>query len=254
MSGGDRFELVPFGERQILTVRNDDGVFVVMKPIVEGLGLTWHGQFERMTRHPAIRKGIRVTRIPSTGGMQEAVALQLEQFHGWLVTLHPDRIADAERRAVIIDYQERAFRAVFEHFHGPIGQPPPALPATARIALQNQVLRIVRRLQSTRHKLEREVMHAMLDELCRELGIDTPPLARLGHHVPDNDDLLTLFWRALDRLRAAGIAFDHSRTSERIAVGLLELQRHFQAARIDVQIDATRHHIRARALPVAGGP
>jgi hypothetical protein len=34
----DSFALVPFQDRQIMTVRNNDGIFVVMKPITESLG------------------------------------------------------------------------------------------------------------------------------------------------------------------------------------------------------------------------
>lgn len=233
----DRFELVPFGERQILTVHNDDGVFVVMKPVVEALGLNWAGQHQRIARHPSIAKGICVTHIPSGGGAQEAAALKLEHFHAWLVTLHPDRIADADRRAVIIEYQERAFRAVFEHFHGPIGQTPPALPASQRIAMQNQVLRLVKQLQASRHKVERQMMHDMLGGLCRELDLPTPALDRLGQHAPDDDDLVDAFWTAIDELRGAGADIDHSRTPERAAFSLLELQRQFHAAGIGFPID-----------------
>ncbi len=233
----DHFELVSFGERQILTVQNDDGVFVVMKPIVETLGLDWTAQYRRLCRHPVMTKGIAVTTIPSAGGPQDALLLRLDQFHGWLVTLHPDRIADADRRTVIIEYQERAFRAVFEHFHGPIGQAPPALPAGQRIAMQNQVLRLVKQLQASRHKVERQIMHEMLGGLCRDLGLSTPALDRLGQHAPDDDDLVDAFWAAVDKLRNAGADFDHSRTPERIAFSLLELQRQFQAARIDLLID-----------------
>lgn len=120
-------ELVPFENHQITTVRQDTDVFVVMKPIVAALGLDWNGQYQRINRHPAIRQGMFVTHIPSAGGEQEAVTLQLEQFHGWLVTLHPERVRDPLKRELIVSYQRRAFRVLFDHFHG-AAQLPAAMP------------------------------------------------------------------------------------------------------------------------------
>lgn len=235
----DSFALVPFEDRQIMTVRNNDGIFVVMKPITESLGLTWHGQFERIKRHPVISKGIRVTRIPSAGGMQEVVALHLEQFHGWLLTLSPDRIADEEKRAVIIQYQERAFRVVFEHFHGRMGKRLNLQSVTSRVSLQNQTLRLAQKLQGTRNRVERRMMHQMLEGMCTELGIDTPALEELGHDAPQPPDILRSFWDAIETLKAREVEFDHSRVPHVMALNLKEIRQHFKDAGIRIEIDTT---------------
>jgi hypothetical protein len=221
-----RFELVPFEERQILTVQNGDGIYVVMKPVAEFLGLDWSAQYRRIQRHPAISKGIAVMAIPSGGGMQDATALGLEQFHGWLVTISPDRIADPEKRATIIRYQERAFRVIFEHFHGPLNARQPGVsPVAARIAMQNQVLSLTAKLIKATHAEERRLMHTLLDGMCGELGVDTPPLERLGHDAPPPPDLLVPFWKAVDQLRGKGLLLNHSRISGRIAISLPEVQQ-----------------------------
>jgi hypothetical protein len=234
----DSFALVPFQDRQIMTVRNNDGIFVVMKPITESLGLTWHGQFERIKRHPVISKGIRLTRIPSAGGMQEVLALHLEQFHGWLLTLSPERIADEDKRAVIIQYQERAFRVIFEHFHGRMGKRLDLQPVTSRVSLQNQTLRLAQKLQGTRNRVERRMMHQMLEGMCAELGIDTPALEELGHDAPQPPDILRSFWDAIETLKAMKVNFDHSRTPHVMALSLNEIRQHFKDAGIRIEIDA----------------
>lgn len=234
----DSFALVPFQDRQIMTVRNNDGIFVVMKPITESLGLTWHGQFERIKRHPVISKGIRLTRIPSAGGMQEVVALHLEQFHGWLLTLSPDRIADEDKRAVIIQYQERAFRVIFEHFHGHMGKRLNLQSVTSRVSLQNQTLRLAQKLKGTRNRVERRMMHQMLEDMCAELGIDTPALEELGHDAPQPPDILRSFWDAIETLKAMKVNFDHSRTPHVMALSLNEIRQHFKDAGIRIEIDA----------------
>lgn len=235
----DRFEIVPFHEHQIMTVKTDDAVRVVMKPIVEALGLTWQGQLERMKRHYVISKGISVTLIPSAGGMQEAVTLDLEQFHGWLVTLVPDRIKDEEKRDLIIRYQTDAFRVVFEHFHGKIGRPPRTMKSIGvTISTQKQALHLARQLQATCHPTERRMIHQMLDAMCQEIGIDTPPLHELGSDAPLVPDMLDKFWRAIETLQERGHDVNMSRKSGLIALYLRDVSRLFTEERLNVRIDA----------------
>ncbi len=48
---------------------------VAMKPIVEGVGLSWRGQAERLQRDPVLSEGARVIRTPSAGGSQRTTML-----------------------------------------------------------------------------------------------------------------------------------------------------------------------------------
>jgi hypothetical protein len=237
----DRFEIIPFEDRTILTVRTTgDGIHVVMKPIVEALGLAWNAQLERIKRHPVIGKGMRVTRIPSAGGVQDATTLELEQFHGWLLTLSPDRITDGEKREIIIQYQERAFRVIFEHFHGRMDSgPTSASSMSARVILQNQSLRIAQKLRTTRNRVERRMMHEMLTGMCSELGITTPALDELGHDAPEAPDILLNFWGAVDVLRGRGFAIDHSRNPQMLALSLSEMSPMFEEVGIHIILDRT---------------
>lgn len=235
----ERFEIVPFHQHQILTVKQDDGVFVIMKPIVEALGLKWNHQHERITKHPVVSKGVRFTRIPSAGGMQEMMALDLEQFHGWLITLDSRRVKDEQVRANIILYQEHAFRVVFEHFHGKIGKPPRTVKSIGvTISTQNHALRLARKLQSVYHPTERRMMHQMLDAMCQEIGIDTPPLEELGSDAPLVPDTLDKFWRAIDTLQERGHDVNMSRKGSLIALYLKDISRLFMEERLNVRVDA----------------
>lgn len=233
----DSFALVPFEDRQIMTVRNNDGIHVVMKPIVEALGLNWEAQRQRIQRHPVISKGACITQVPSAGGMQEAMSLHLEHFHGWLVSLNPDRVKDEEKRAVIITYQERAFRVIFEHFHGRMGKRLNLQSVTSRVSLQNQTLRLAQKLQVTRNRVERQMMHEMLEGMCTELGINTPALDQLGHDAPQPPDILRTFWNAIDTLKAREVDFDHSRAPHLMALNLKEIRQHFKDVGINIEID-----------------
>jgi hypothetical protein len=73
-------EVVPFHNHGIATLREGDSVLVVMKPLVEMLGLAWQGQLERIKRHPVLSEGIRVTLIPSTSAKRMRKAAKIGGF------------------------------------------------------------------------------------------------------------------------------------------------------------------------------
>ncbi len=235
----ERFEMVPFEDHQIMTIQNDDGVFVVMKPIVEALGIPWHPQRERIQRHPVMCKGARIIRVPSPGGMQDALALSLEQFHGWLVTLNPLNVKDEERRAVIVLYQTRAFRVLFEHFHGAIGKPrgTEQLEHSERTARRRELPGLMDRLERKTNPEVRRVLHALIVRACEMEGIDPPAIEAIGSELPAPPDILAPFWQAIAELRGAGIDYDHSRQPDRIALSLKEVAAHFSKAGIKLRID-----------------
>ncbi|WP_288412909.1 phage antirepressor N-terminal domain-containing protein [uncultured Sphingomonas sp.] len=229
-------ELVPFESHQITTVRAGADVFVVMKPIVSALGLDWNGQYQRINRHPALKEGMCITHVPSTGGEQEAVTLKLEQFQGWLVTLHPERVRDPLKRELILSYQRRAFRVLFDHFHS-AAQLPAAMPIQSRIAIQNQVLRLTAKLQHTRNRTERRVIHAMIGDLCRDIGMAPPAMNDLGFDAPHPSDAVAPFWAGIAELKRRGVVFNHSRTSGLLAINRTALAEEFKRAGITLKLD-----------------
>jgi len=229
-------ELVPFDSYQIATVRNDGRVYVVMKPIAEVLGLDWSSQHKRIRNHPVLARGMVVTPIPSLGGEQDSLTLSLECFHGWLVTLHPDRMQNAMTRELVIRYQERAFRVLFDHFHG-TGQLPAAMPIQSRIAIQNQVLRLTAKLQHTRNRTERRVIHTMIGDLCRDIGMAPPAMNDLGFDAPHPSDAVAPFWEGIAELKRRGVVFNHSRTSGLLAINRTALAEEFKRAGIALKLD-----------------
>lgn len=91
---------------------------VAMKPIVEGMGVSWQGQHEKLLKHPVLSKGIKEILIPSAGGPQAMTALPLNRLPFWLATLHPNKLADPALREKVIIYQTEAADALFERFFG----------------------------------------------------------------------------------------------------------------------------------------
>jgi hypothetical protein len=96
-----------------------DGKFVAVKPLVDGMGLAWHGQYERLNRDPILSKGIRVMRMPfGPGGAQDVLCLRLDFVKGWLFTVDSNRVKDEEVRARVIAYQEECYAVLDRHFSG----------------------------------------------------------------------------------------------------------------------------------------
>lgn len=91
---------VPFYGNTLYLIDQNGEPFTPMKPIVEGMGLSWHGQFERLNRDQE-RWGIRVIRIPSTSGDQETLCLPLRKLPGWLMTIQVSRLKPVLREKAL---------------------------------------------------------------------------------------------------------------------------------------------------------
>ena len=239
-----RFEIVPFHGQEILTVNDGSGVLVVVRPIVEAMGLDWSAQYRRISRHPVIAEGVAVMATPSGGGAQDAVCLSLEAFHGWLMTISPDRIGNAQTRELVIRYQREAFRVVFEHFHGPLRIAAPKPASMADFAST------VTRLKLERNRAARALLWERLDQIADSWGVTRAERA-IGYAEPDYAEELADFWAAVAAVDAAGIPTNHSRSNDLIALNLPELAQHFAALDIDLLIDrdlraALRHSITPR--------
>lgn len=109
---------VPFYGATLLAVRGTTpaGTMVIMKPVSEGMGLSWQGQHEKLKGHPVLSKGIKEILIPSAGGVQAMTALPLSRLNFWLATIQPNKVANLEARAKVIRYQEECAEVLFAHF------------------------------------------------------------------------------------------------------------------------------------------
>lgn len=109
---------VPFHEETLLVVEDNLGDrFVVMKPIVEALGLSWVGQLERIKRNEALSEGVRVTRtqVPGDDQVREVTALPIELFHGWLFTIDASRVKP-EAKDKLLAYKRECFDVLHSYF------------------------------------------------------------------------------------------------------------------------------------------
>ena len=226
-----QMELVPFHDHHILSICIDGKIYIVMKPIVERLGLKWSAQHERIKNHPVLAEGIRITRIPSAGGDQEMLCLELEAFHGWLLSITPTRILDLEVRGLVIQYQRRSFRVVFEHFHGPlrvIDQKP------ASVA---ELLRVTNALERVRRRSVRNLLWQRLDQITDSWQIQRCERV-IGYEEPDYSLMLAKFWAEIEALAECGILLNRSRRIHLIALNMPEVRSAFFDVGVPIEIDS----------------
>lgn len=104
---------VPFHGNNLCIVNYNGEPYVPMKPIVEGMGLDWMGQYRKLTQR--FSKGIEEMSIPTKGGEQSMICLALRKLAGWLHTISPNKVK-AEIRDKVIQYQEECDDVLYEYW------------------------------------------------------------------------------------------------------------------------------------------
>lgn len=104
---------VPFFGTELLLVEHDGQPYVVMKNIVEGMGLTWQPQHEKL-KHKFF-KGIMEIVIPSNGGLQSMICMTLRKFPAWLYSINPNKVSP-DRKEKIITYQEECDEVLWQYW------------------------------------------------------------------------------------------------------------------------------------------
>ena len=108
---------VPFHGTTLFLIEQNDEPYTPMKPIVEGMGLTWHGQFQKLQRNSDRWGCIPITGIQIPGDTQgrETFCMPLRKLPGWLMTIQPTRVKP-EIREKILRYQNECDDVLWEYW------------------------------------------------------------------------------------------------------------------------------------------
>ncbi|MBX6951317.1 hypothetical protein EX227_14610 [Providencia rettgeri] len=104
---------VPFHGNNLYVVNYNGEPYVPMRPIVEGMGLAWQSQLEKLKKR--FSKGVTEIVIPSKGGEQSMICLALRKLAGWLHTISPNKVKP-EIRNKVIQYQEECDDVLYEYW------------------------------------------------------------------------------------------------------------------------------------------
>lgn len=104
---------VPFYGSSLYVVNHNGEPYTPMKPIVDGMGMDWMGQYTKLKQRFA--KGIEEISIPTAGGIQKMICLALRKLAAWLNTISPNKVKP-EIRDRVIQYQDECDDVLYEYW------------------------------------------------------------------------------------------------------------------------------------------
>ncbi|WP_340612105.1 phage antirepressor N-terminal domain-containing protein [Xenorhabdus bharatensis] len=105
---------VPFYNDELYVVEYNNEPYVPMKPIVEGMGLTWQPQFEKLKQR--FKSTItEIVIVAADGKERSMICLALRKLAGWLATISPNKVKP-EIRDNVIRYQNECDDALYEYW------------------------------------------------------------------------------------------------------------------------------------------
>lgn len=108
------------GDELVAVRENDSGqVLVGIRWICDGLGLTENQrihQTSKIQKDKALSKGVRKILLPTTGGEQESICLNVKLLLLWLAKLNANIVKDEYMQEKLVNYQLQCADALLEAF------------------------------------------------------------------------------------------------------------------------------------------
>lgn len=106
---------VPFHGSALFVVNHNGEPYTPMKPIVEGMGLDWMGQFRKLKSRFATSIEEISIQLPGDIQRRNVVCLPLRKLAGWLQTISPNKVKP-EIRDRVIQYQDECDDVLYEYW------------------------------------------------------------------------------------------------------------------------------------------
>ncbi|AZH97626.1 hypothetical protein A6D68_008440 [Klebsiella pneumoniae] len=96
----DRTINVPFHGASLYVVNHNGEPYTPMKPIVEGMGMDWMGQYTKLKQRfsSTIEE---ISMVAADGKTRKMICLALRKLAGWLNTISPNKVRPEIRDRVI---------------------------------------------------------------------------------------------------------------------------------------------------------
>ena len=166
---------VPFHGADLYVVSVDNEAYTPMRPIIDGMGLTYQGQADKLKSRFA--KGVREIMIPTKGGEQTMLCLALRKLNGWLQTVSPNKVRP-EIRDNVIRYQEECDDVLYQYWtKGSVVNPRKKTTVNERTPLRDAVNMLVGR-KGLRYDDAYNIVHQRFNvESIDELDLEQIPMA-----------------------------------------------------------------------------
>ena len=169
----EKVENIVFDGDTIQAVKENEKVWVPLKPICTAMGIDWKGQQKLLQRDEVLSSvAVTMTATGSDGKNYEMLCLPLDYLNGWLFKLTPSLFNSEEVRAKVIRYQRECFRVLAEHFLGK---------ASAEAAVSAAVMEQARKCELN----DRRLILKQLGGIMKIFWVDADCIARLAKQAEE---------------------------------------------------------------------
>ncbi len=186
-------ETVDFHGNELITVLYGNAEYVAMKPIVEGMGLSWQGEQDNI-RTSQNYQAIRMA-LETGDGVREMLCMPLIQLNRWLFSIRRETVRPETRFTVAV-YQDECLMVLHNHWH----RVPKECQQMTVASLMSEVQaaatlhEILRREDEQTKQFINDIIKAIYDIDCLSLwsGVsydtaDDVPRAKYGKKMPSDD-------------------------------------------------------------------
>jgi len=109
-------EAIEFMGKKLLGVKVDDEVYVAMKPVVEGMGLVWSSQLQKLNKFRHEYNHVDIDMVAQDGKKRSMTCIPLTKLNGWLFSINKNKV-HPDLREKVIAYQDECFLALYNYFN-----------------------------------------------------------------------------------------------------------------------------------------
>ncbi|EJL7865448.1 hypothetical protein H5T09_03910 [Escherichia coli] len=106
---------VPFHGDSLYVVNHNGEPYVPMKPVVEGMGMTWQSQHRKLMERFKTCIIEMMIQLPGDTQRRLVICLALRKLAGWLQTISPNKVK-LKIRDKVIQYQEECDDVLYEYW------------------------------------------------------------------------------------------------------------------------------------------
>lgn len=129
--------IVPFHNTNLSIVNYNGQPYVPMKPIVEGMGLAWQSQHEKLKQRFASTI-MEIVIVANDGRKRLMTCLPLKKLFGWMMTISPNKVKP-EIKDAIIKYQDECDDVLWNYWSGKISARQKAYDELNRIDMDEKI-------------------------------------------------------------------------------------------------------------------
>lgn len=90
---------IPFHDKPLVLIDHHEQPFVAMRPIVDGMGMAWPPQRQKLKKRFAATV-TEIATVADDGRKRAMLCLPLKQLPSWLNTIHPEKVAPHIRDSI----------------------------------------------------------------------------------------------------------------------------------------------------------